>query len=130
MTYYVADTVAMILRLEKRTLGNRARQAFVEVEQGNANLYLPGMVFAEIMYLSERKRIVATLVDVRAYMQHNPTCHELPLSFDIVTHAQSITDIPELHDRLIAATAIHLRAPLITTDTVISQSKHLKTMWE
>jgi predicted nucleic acid-binding protein len=50
-------------------------------------------------------------------------------SFAIIATAQAITDIPELHDRLIAATAVHLRLPLITNDTKISNSAHVQTIW-
>ena len=61
---YVADTVALILRLEKRAMGGNARQVFLAVGQGQAKLLLPAMVFAELMYLVGRKRITATLSDV------------------------------------------------------------------
>jgi predicted nucleic acid-binding protein len=36
---------------------------------------------------------------------------------------EPLHDIPELHDRLIAATAMHLDLPLITNDPVISKSE-------
>lgn len=57
MNEYVADTVALILRLEKRTMGQQARQAFVDIERGAGRLYIPSMVFAEILYLAERKAL-------------------------------------------------------------------------
>ncbi|MEZ4866308.1 MAG: PIN domain-containing protein [Caldilineaceae bacterium] len=113
MNDYIADTVALILRLEQRQMGARARAIFADVEAGNASLYVPAMVLAEILYLSERKRIQATLADVRSYMNRYPLCKEQPLSFAMITTAQMITDIPELHDRLIAATAVYLQLPLI-----------------
>jgi predicted nucleic acid-binding protein len=49
-------------------------------------------------------------------------CQDRGLAFEI-------SDIPELHDRIIAATAIHRNAPLITNDPVIAASKFLKTLW-
>jgi predicted nucleic acid-binding protein len=42
-----------------------------------------------------------------------------PLSLEILKTASEITDTPELHDRLIAATARYLDIPLITNDPVI-----------
>lgn len=84
---YVADTVALILRLEQRSMGKKARQAFADVEQGKAHLHIPAMVFAEILYLAQRQRIVATLDDVHAYLRDNALCREAPLNFDIVTTA-------------------------------------------
>jgi len=52
-----------------------------------------------------------------------------PLSLEILKTAAEITDIPELHDRLIAATARHLDIPIITNDPEILNSSfvtHLK----
>ncbi|MDA8138271.1 MAG: hypothetical protein M0036_06395, partial [Desulfobacteraceae bacterium] len=51
-----------------------------------------------------------------------------PLSFEILKTASQIDDIPELHDRLIAATAKHLDLPLITNDPVISKSKFVTVL--
>lgn len=47
----------------------------------------------------------------------------------IIETAEQITDIPELHDRLISATARHLNLELITTDAKIQHSAFLKTVW-
>ena len=127
---YVVDTVALILRLERRAMGSKARDAFNAMEQGGARLYVPAMVFAEILYLAQRKRITATLDDVNQYVQGFADCYETPLNFAVVSTADAITDIPELHDRLIAATAIHLKAPLITNDARIHASLHLRTLWD
>jgi hypothetical protein len=52
---FVVDTVALILRLEKRKMGNNARAAFANVEtQNNTRLYIPSLVFAEIPELHDR----------------------------------------------------------------------------
>ncbi len=40
-----------------------------------------------------------------------------------------ITDIPELHDRIIAATAVLLGLSLISKDSVIGKSAFLETIW-
>lgn len=52
-----------------------------------------------------------------------------PITAQIVVRAFEISDIPELHDRIIAAIAIHRNALLITNDPVIAASKFLKTLW-
>ncbi len=126
---YVADTVALILRLEKRTMGAAAQQAFQTVEAGQDQLWVPAMACSEIMYLAERKRIAATLGDVERYVAAYPTCQEAPLTLAIVKAAHAITDIPELHDRLIAATTVHHQAALLTNDITITASAHVQTLW-
>ena len=78
----VADTVALILRLEKRTMGMAAQQAFQTVEAGQDQLLVPAMVCSEIMYLAERKRIAATLGDVERYLdQHQIIGGRIDLAF-------------------------------------------------
>ena len=129
MAEYVVDTVALILRLEKRKMGARAEQVFTDAEAGRARIQVPAMVLAEILYLSQRGRISATLEDVRAYLRRYAECREYPLTFDVVETAARITDIPELHDRLIAATAVFLAAPLVTDDGKISESAFVRTVW-
>lgn len=126
---YVVDTVAFVLRLESRQMGSQARQKFVEAEQGHTRLYVPTMVFAEILYLAERKRISCSLVDARAYLSRFTTCVEAPLTLAVILAAQHVTDIPELHDRLIAATALHLNLPLLTNDTKIVAARSVQTLW-
>lgn len=41
----------------------------------------------------------------------------------------SVDDVPELHDRIIVATAEHLGALILTSDAVIERSRHVETIW-
>lgn len=99
------------------------------MEQGNARFHVPTIVFAEILYLAERKRITTTIVAARTYLSRFPNCLEAPLTLAVTLTAQRITDIPELHDRLIAAPALHLQIPLLTNDMKIGASRHVQTLW-
>ncbi len=102
---YVADTVGLILHLEKRKLGAAAEQIFDSAANSRTVVHIPVMVFAEILYLSEKKRILTNLTDVFQLIQNFPTFKEFPMNGDVLKSAAQITDIPELHDRLISATA-------------------------
>ena len=46
-----------------------------------------------------------------------------PLTLDILKVASTITDVPELHDRLIAAFAVYLDVPLLTNDPELIASQ-------
>ena len=50
---FVTDTMGLILRIEQRKLGPTAKGTFDSMESGNATVYVPALVFAEILYLSE-----------------------------------------------------------------------------
>ncbi|MBI5305546.1 MAG: PIN domain-containing protein [Chloroflexi bacterium] len=126
---FVADTVALVLRLEERKMGANAESVFERVESSQATIYIPAMVLAEILYLSEKRRIVTSLDTVRDYMRRYPNCQEQPMNFAVMRSASEITDIPELHDRLIAATARSFDLELITDDSVIQASAYVKTIW-
>jgi PIN domain nuclease of toxin-antitoxin system len=123
------DTMALVLRLEQRKLPQQVRNVFSEAEQGNCQIVIPAMVFAEIGYLSERGRIDVTLDDVERYCTQHPVITEGALTQAIVAHSFSIDDIPELHDRLIAGTASYQQISLLTNDPVITQSQHLTVIW-
>lgn len=97
--------MALVLRLEKRRMPEQARQQFQLAEEGELNLLIPAMVLAEIGYLSERGRIKCTLSDVDEYLRRYPFIELYPLDWMVIQKTFVITDIPELHDRIIAATA-------------------------
>lgn len=126
---YVADTVAIVLYLENRRLGANAKVIFDTADNGNTIIYIPAIVFAEILYLAEKRRITANLQDLSKLLQKSPNFRESPLTQAIVDTAELITDVPELHDRLIAATARHLNLELITTDEKIRESSYVNTVW-
>jgi len=121
--------MALVLRLERRRMGERGKAAFEALEAGSATIHVPGIVLAEILYLSERGRISATVEQVTDYMRRNARCREAPLNLAVIQAAGSITDIPELHDRLIAATGRLLGLDIITVDPAIENSEFVGTLW-
>ena len=126
---YVADTVALVLYLEKRKSGAIAEQIFDSAENSATIIYIPAMVFAEILYLSEKKRITATLTDALDLLKNSPNFKEIPMNGEIIKSAAQITDIPELHDRIISASARLLNLELITSDAKIQNSNLVRTVW-
>lgn len=64
--------------------------------------------------------------DIKNILSDSVNYLEEALTLDIVKSAFEISDIPELHDRLIAGTARHLHIPLITNDPVILGSSFLE----
>lgn len=126
---YVADTVALVLYLEKRKSGTVAEGIFDSAENAATIIHIPAMVFAEILYLSEKKRIAATLTDALDLIKNLPNFRELPMSGEIIETAANITDIPELHDRIISASANFLNLELITNDSKIQNSNFVRTIW-
>jgi predicted nucleic acid-binding protein len=129
MDRYVVDTMALILRLERRKMPARARSVIEESEAGRATLLVPAIVFAELGYLAEKGRIDTNLQEAHQYLLRYPCISEHPLTFRTVEAAFSIHDVPELHDRLIAGSAHELGIPVITNDPAMEQSSQVTTLW-
>ena len=125
----VTDTMALVLRLERRRSSPRVRTLFEDAERGVMRLFVPAMTLAEIGYLSERGRIETTLADITKYCAAYPSIQIMPLTEAIILRSFLIDDIGELHDRLIAGTAATLTCPLLTNDPVIANSRHLEVIW-
>ena len=81
---FVTDTMAIILRLEKRRLNPKVKSIFEEIEAGKSHVLIPAMVLAEIGYLSERNRIDTNLQEVASYCLTYPTVKIEPISEAII----------------------------------------------
>ena len=126
---FVIDTVGLVLHLEKRQLEPETKTILQDAEDKKAIIFVPAIVLAEILYLSERKRISISLKSVSDHLSQRPGFVEYPLDMTVIQAARQISDIPELHDRLIAATAKVLSAKLITNDLKIQASTFIQTVW-
>jgi len=126
---FVADTMGLVIRIERRKVSQKVKLLFEEAEKEKSIIHIPTIVFAEVMYLSEKNRIKTTLEEDKQYMKQFRNLKEYPMSFSVVESASIISDIRELHDRLIAATARLLNKELITNDPIIQASSFVKTIW-
>lgn len=129
MNSFVTDTQALVkFMMGRKVINDACHQAFLDADQGGNVIIIPAIVLMEVMYLFEKNRIDVNLLQAEKLMQSENYQFE-PLSLEILKVASEITDIPELHDRLIAATARHLDIPIITNDPEILKSifvAHLK----
>lgn len=129
MNQYVTDTMAIVSYLSKRRLPPSVKQLFQSADLGLATLFIPAMVAVEVGYLSGKGRIDVSLADLKQHINQFPGYQFQPLTLDIIEVSTTITDIPELHDRVIAATARSMDGPLITNDPLIRASAFLQTVW-
>lgn len=128
MNSYVTDTQGLVkFMMGKKVINDVAHQAYLSADNGEANIIIPAIVMMEILYLFEKNRIQIGLFQTEDLMESANYQFE-PLSFEILKTASEVNDIPELHDRLIAATAIYLDLPLITNDPVIIKSNFVQIL--
>jgi predicted nucleic acid-binding protein len=128
MADYVTDTQALIkFMLGQKVISDAAHRAFRDADKGECTIIIPAIVLMEILYLFEKNRIDISIFDNEALFQSKNYQFE-PLSLEILKTASEITDIPELHDRLISATARYLDIPIITNDPVIQKSQFVTAL--
>jgi len=123
MDSFVTDTQALVkFMMGKKVINDRAHQAFLSADKAESRIIIPAIVLMEVLYLFEKNRINISLFQTEDLLKSQNYQFE-PLSLEILKTASQITDVPELHDRLIAATARYLDVPLITNDPVIRASE-------
>lgn len=134
MNRYVADTHALVWHLQANPkLSPHAQTIFLDADKGAHQIFVPSIVLVELIYLSERKRIETALV-ARAFDLLKRTSinyRVVPLDTAIARTLLEVDTllVPEMPDRVIVATAKHLRLPLITHDSSISESKIVPVVW-
>ena len=129
----VVDTHSFIWFLARSSdLSSVARQAIREAITSGHPVYVSSVTIVEVIYLTEKKRLPRqNLIDLKATL-HRPDSGFKVAPFDlaIAEELENIPrdQIPDMPDRMIAATAQHLRLPLATTDYRIQQSD-VETIW-
>jgi len=133
MSDLVLDTHALIWYLEKSSkLSHAAKVAIKATLAGGAVLYVSAVSLAEILYLDEKGRLPAgTLTKVLAEMNRSDSAlAEAPFVAGMVEAMARIPRdvVPDLPDRMIAGTALHLGLPLVTADSQI-RAASITTIW-
>ncbi|GAB3571572.1 hypothetical protein GCM10027578_30080 [Spirosoma luteolum] len=129
MSQYVTDTMTIVLYLSKRKLPLRVKQLFQSADLCLSSITIPAFVAVEISFLSAKGRIDMSLTDLQQHIDKYPSYRFEPLTMSVIEASFPITDIPELHDRLVAATGRLLSVPVITNDPDITASAFVDAVW-
>jgi PIN domain nuclease of toxin-antitoxin system len=133
MTHAVADTHTVIWYLYNDSrLSPTARTWFEDAAIAGEQIALSSITLAEMIYLIEKGRIdTAALTRLTTELDAADTVlvevafdRSIPQAMNRVPRSE----VPDLPDRIIAATALHLGIPVISRDREI-QSSGLTTVW-
>jgi PIN domain nuclease of toxin-antitoxin system len=133
MSAVVADTHALIWYFTASpSLSSAALSAFETARAAGDPVWVPSICLVELTYLTERfrlpmiglQRLRDALADPSAGLRLAPL--DL-LVADAIT-AVARDSVPDMPDRIIAATAVALQLPLITADARI-RSLQIPTIW-
>jgi PIN domain nuclease of toxin-antitoxin system len=113
-------------------LSGAAGRAFADCEADNCRTLIPSICAVELVYLTERGRIPPTvlqsLLEELAASQSLLQLVLLDLAIVLALSRIPRSAIPEMPDRIVAATASALRLPLVTRDRAI-QAAGVDTIW-
>jgi len=129
----IADTHTVIWYLYDDTRISEKAKKLIETnkEQGN-QIGISIITLVEIVYLIEKGRIKKdAFTKLNSELKDNQSVLvEIPLTNRIVIELAKIDrkSIPDMPDRIIAATALHLNVPLLSRDGRIKISQ-VETIW-
>ena len=129
----VADTHALIWYLQDdKRLSVAAARLFADCEHDGSVIYIPTISVVEIIYLTEKGRIPDNILGqvLKELSAEDTIFSVIGLSLPIVMELRNVprAAVADLPDRIIAATALYLKLPLITRDAKIQLSE-ISTIW-
>jgi PIN domain nuclease of toxin-antitoxin system len=133
VTGAIADTHAIIwYLLDSPRLSASALAQFETCRANGIRVGVASISIVEIVYLVDKGRSpIETLPLLEKSVEQQPSSLEVvPLTHSIALAVQQVPreQVPDLPDRVIAATALHLGLPLISRDHKIRLSD-VKTIW-
>jgi PIN domain nuclease of toxin-antitoxin system len=133
MSGIVADTHAVVWYiLEPMQLSANARALFEQTALAGEPIYISAISIIEICYLVDKGRlpslvlpkVVDTLQDAISTLEMVPVDLGVALALARIARA----DVPDMPDRIIAATALCINVPLVSRDRRI-QASGIQTVW-
>ncbi len=129
----VADTHAIIWYIFADTrLSATARETIEQAAAAGDQIAFSSITLAEIVYLSEKGRLAPETLDrlLQAVDEEQAVLLEVPFDRSIARALTKVqrSRVPDMPDRIIAATALHLGVPLISRDRKIRLAG-LETIW-
>jgi len=111
---YVADTHALFWYLTGMPqLGANALAAFRAGEQGQARIYLPSIVLAELYYVNVKLGQPLDFATEFARLKSSAQFVFVDFRAEDVLRFDALSAIPEIHDRIIAGVALEHSCPCI-----------------
>jgi len=134
MREFVTDAHPLVWHLTRDAhLSSRCRQIFVRADAGKDIIWVPAIVLVEVIYLVEKRRLPEALIGQMFALLEPPALNYrlVGLDLSILRTLQEVErkTVPDMPDRIIAATALSLRLPLLSHDRAIAAVEGLEVIW-
>ena len=129
----VVDTHTAVWYLQQdRRLSRRAETDIDHALAGGHAIHVPSICLVELVYLVDKRRVPAAVAERLDEVLTDPSfgfrIAVLDRKVAEATRQVPWKDVPDLPDRVIAATALALNLPLVTRDGRI-RSANVQTIW-
>lgn len=126
---YVLDTHILIWYLTgSKHLPDELRSTIDHARLQGGRLLIPTIVLAEALHLAAKNRIKFDFAELYQLVQTEPEFEIVDFGIGVFREVLRIKRIPEIHDRIIAATARYYGAYLLTRDGVIRSSDEVDAL--
>lgn len=125
---YCVDTHSLVWYfLAKKTLSRKAELSIRKSFKQQATLIIPTLVFLEAFYLSLKD----PSFKFPEFVKTLQTAQSLVIAFDkkVLQNCYKLPPQIDIHDRIIAATALTYNCPLITKDKTLAKQTQVKVIW-
>jgi PIN domain nuclease of toxin-antitoxin system len=133
MADIVIDTHIAIWYFADPTQLSQPAENAIDLAEAKGTIFVSSITIVELIFLVEKNKIPAdVVVSLRNAIDDPTTAFRLiELSREISDAVENISrlTVPEMPDRIIAATALHLNLPLITKDTKIQALQNIQIIW-
>ena len=109
-----------------------SRKALAAIERAD-QIIVPSIVFWEAALLVRKRRFALkraqTVLDWTQAVLSIPRVIEAPLTAELAVRADGLPMHSDPADRFIVATALQLRAPLVTKDSLLRELSAVRAVW-
>ncbi len=133
MAAVVVDTHAILWYItQDPRLSQKALDALEATASAGDPIYVPAICLVELIYLIEKNRLPAAAEDRLLAALDDPQSPPrfVPMERAIVDAVKLVgrDEVPDMPDRIVAATALALQIPLISRDARI-RATQVQTIW-
>jgi len=128
---YVTDTHSLVWYMTSDSkLSTKAKVVFQKVDNFQDYIFIPCIVFFELVYLIEKKKINADFDSFLTMVSASKNYRIEPLCLPIIEESRRIRreKVRDPWDRLIVATSMHLNVPLISYDKSLRKTG-IEVVW-
>ncbi len=131
MALYVADTHALAWYWSgSNRLSPLAREILDGALGSLHEIIVSPLVLAELVIIAEKQRVVFDLAAAINILKDVPGFRFVDLTTQTALRTQHLSALPDIHDRLIVATALEYGATLLTADQAITVADIVPVAWE